>query len=251
MLNYSCSAWPNKICSDIKNGVADYFENLPSSSSAPVYKVPANLKMLRLLYNLVINKLKFHFNELFRSEQWNIGVIKRPLSSFFTNADISEEEIIWMPKQRSSYFRADCFAFADGEEINILFESYNYKIRKAVINKTTFSENTGFSEEETVLQKPYHLSYPYVFSKKNEHYCIPESFKNHKIDLYKIEKNADLVFHKTILENTDAVDSSLVLYNNKWWLFFTKNSDESNTNLYIYFSDEFDGNFRTSSGKPC
>ncbi len=249
MLNYSCSTWPKQICTDIKNGVADYFNNSPSTSSAKIYKAPANLKMLSLLCKLFINKLKFHFNELFRSEQWNIGVIKLPIASFI-NKEISDKEITWMPKQKTSLYRADCFAFADGEELNILFESYDYKLRKAVINKTTYSESAGFSKEATVLQKPYHLSYPFVFSNKDEHYCIPESFKNHKIDLFRIDKNEALIFHKTILENIDAVDSSLVYFNERWWLFFTQNSNESNTNLYIYYSDEFDGNYQPHPANP-
>ncbi len=130
MLNYSCSTWPNQICADIKNGVSDYFDNVPSTSSAKIYKAPANMKMLSLLCKLFINKLKFHFKELFRSEQWNIGVIKLPIASLI-NKEISDIEIIWMAKQKSSLYRADCFAFADGDDINILFESYDYKFRKA------------------------------------------------------------------------------------------------------------------------
>ncbi|MGD0711666.1 MAG: hypothetical protein ABR968_10875 [Bacteroidales bacterium] len=249
MLNYSCTVWPKQICTDIKIGVADYFNNVPSTSVAPVFKAPANLKMLSLLCKLFINKLQFHFNELFRSEQWNIGIIKLPMSSLI-NKEISDNKIIWMPKQMSSLYRADCFAFAEGNNVNILFERYDYKSRKAVINKTAYSESTGFAEEITVLQKPYHLSYPYVFSNKDEHYCIPEAFKNHKVDLYKIENNGNLLYHKTILENIDAVDSSLVFYNEKWWLFLTKNSNESNTNLYIYYSDEFNGKYLPHPANP-
>ena len=249
MLNYSCSAWPKQISTDIKNGVADYFNNVPSTSTAHIYKIPANLKMLRFFCKLFINKLKFHYNELFKNEQWNIGVLKLPISSLI-NKEISGNEITWIPKQKPSLYRADCFAFADGDEINILFESYDYKSRKAVINRTTYSESTGFSDETSVLQKPYHLSYPYVFSNNGDCYCIPESFKNHKVDLYKIDENGSLLFHKTILENIDAVDSSLVKYNNKWWLFFTKYSNASNTNLYIYYSDEFDGNYLPHPANP-
>jgi hypothetical protein len=249
MLNYSCTAWSGQICNDIKNGVADYFSNSPSASEAPVYKAPSNWEMLKLSGNLFVNKLKFHYNELFRSEQWNIGIINFPLASLI-NKEISNDEIIWMPKQKSSLFRADCFAFAEGNDVNILFESYDYKKRKAVINKITYTENNGFSEETTLIQKPYHMSYPFIFSNKNEYYCIPESYNNIKVDLYKFDKNEGLIFYKTILENTDAVDSSVIYFNDEWWLFCTKNSDESNTNLYIYYADALDGNYLPHVANP-
>ncbi|NTW31197.1 MAG: hypothetical protein HGB12_00955 [Bacteroidetes bacterium] len=247
---YNCSSWPLQICVDIKNGVSDYIAFSPSSSKAKIYTYPSNIQMLKFISKILVNKIKFHYNELFRTEHWNIGITKTPLNKIIKSG-ISEKEIKWLPAQKSQYFRADSFAYIYDNKINIFFESFNYKTRKGSISKMTFSDITGFSDEKLILEKPYHLSYPYIFENNDELFCIPESFENNQADLYKIDKSTGhLQFYKTLLENTDAVDSTIVKHDDIWWLFCTKKSNEPNVNLYLYYSANFDGPYISHPANP-
>ncbi len=249
-LYYGSSSWPVQVCNDIKNGLTNYFFHSPLSSRAKIYTVPSNLKMLKFIAKLFLNKLKFHYNELFRSEQWNIGIVKKSLS-YIIEYGIPEKEIIWAPAQSHKRFKADSFAYTFEHKIMILFECFDYKTRTGTIREIIYNEKDGFSGERTVLEKPYHLSYPYIFSCNDEWYCIPESFGNRQVDIYKIDKTSGgLNFHKTILENTDNVDSSVYKYNDKWWLFCTKNSEDSNSKLFLYYSDNFDGPYQPHQANP-
>ena len=46
-------------------------------------------------------------------------------------------------------------------------------------------ENFNISSSQIILEKPYHLSYPYLFEYQGQLYMMPESNENNTIDLYK------------------------------------------------------------------
>jgi hypothetical protein len=245
-----CTSWPLQVCKDIKNDVADYLFYSPSPTNASVYQRPSNAKMIKFMAKIVANKLRFHYQELFKSEQWNIGIIHESLVNLI-DYGIPENEIHWMPLQKPTNFRADCFAYDDDDQLNIFFEDYDYKSRKGKISKVSYSEVSDFSKHSTVLEKEYHLAYPYLLNVEGKLYLIPESCENKSVDIYRIDTiSGQASFHKTILNNTDAVDSTLLKFNEKWWLFCTMSSDESNTKLHLFYADTFDGNYTAHPANP-
>lgn len=246
----SCIKWPLQVCIDIRNGVADYFAQPPALSVARIYKVPGNFRMLVFIVKLIRNKCRFHYRELFYSEQWNIGIVKKPID-LLAETGISENKAVMMPVPKPSCFRADCFAYSDRGKIRIYFENYNYRIRKGNISYIEYTENTGFVNEMTLLSKPYHLSYPFIFSLNSDLYCVPETFENKQVDLYRIDAQSGcLKFCKTLLSNTSATDSTLFFDNGKWWFFCTLNSCKPNEELHLYYSENFDGPYIVHPANP-
>jgi len=249
-LFYGCTNWPLQVCKDIKNGVADYLFYSPSPTNARIFQRPSNARMIKFVAKIFINKIHFHYQELFKSEQWNIGIIHESLVNLI-DYGIQENEIHWMPMQKPTYFRADCFAYSNKGQLNICFEDYNYKTRKGNISNVSYSENSGFSKHTTVLEKDFHLAYPFIFEEDGTLYMIPESCGNRQIDIYQLDPTSGkAIFHKTIIKNIDAVDNTLVKFNEKWWLFCTMSTDESNTNLYLFFADKFDGEYSAHAANP-
>jgi hypothetical protein len=73
---------------------------------------------------------------------------------------------------------------------------------------------------------------------------IPETGGNRTIDLYKCtEFPGKWVFVKNIMDNFNAVDSTLFYHNNKWWLFTVIDKIDSVTavspELYLFYTDDF------------
>jgi len=58
------------------------------------------------------------------------------------------------------------------------------------------------------------------------------------------------IYIKSIKYQGNAVDSTIIQHNNIWWLFCTKNSNDANTNLYLYYSDYFDGQYIAHPANP-
>lgn len=249
-LFFGCTHWPLQVCMDIKNGVADYLFFSPSPTNAKVLHRPSNTKMIKFIAKIFINKIRFHYQELFKSEQWNIGIIHESLVNLI-DYGIPEKDIHWMSLQKPNKFRADSFANFHNEQLNIFFEDYDYKNRKGKISKVSYTEDSGFSEHSTILEKDFHLAYPYIFEADGNNFMIPESCENKQIDCYRIDpSNNQPAFYKTIIKDIDAVDSTLVKFNEKWWLFCTMSSDESNTKLYLFFADKFDGDYSPHPANP-
>ena len=102
----------------------------------------------------------------------------------------------------------------------IFIEEALYKSNKGHIALITMDEKGSYTKPVTVVERPYHLSSPFVFIWNNNYYMIPESFFNKTIELYKcIEFPGKWKFHKNLMTDIMAADSNLFYYQGKWWLF--------------------------------
>ena len=263
---FGAAAWIKQVAMNIQKSSNNDQQFKFSETKAEVYTYPNNFQMLIFLWTLFYNKIKFHFNELFKAEQWNIGIINKPINSLLKD---EKPEIIWLPKQKRNLFRADPFGYMDNNELKIFFEDYNYKTRKGNISNYNFknselsivnlakrshelkTDKFFVSNCQLSITQNFHLAYPYIFSVDKDIYCLPESSEAKKIDLYKIDKSSgSLTFMKTLIDNIDAIDSTIFQYNGLWWLFFTRKQFDSNTNLFVYYSEKFDGEYKPHFNNP-
>jgi hypothetical protein len=103
-----------------------------------------------------------------------------------------------------------------------------------------------YSSFVPILEKEYHLSFPNIFrldqNNQSPWYMIPETHENKTIDLYKaVSFPRTWVHEKTLMNNVEAVDSTVFFYNSKWWLFTGIGSEtvSPNANLSAFYSDTF------------
>jgi hypothetical protein len=73
-----------------------------------------------------------------------------------------------------------------------------------------------------VLERPYHLSYPFVFSHEEAVYIIPESSANRSIELYRATAfPQEWVLECVLVEDAAASDATLIEKDGRFWLFAT------------------------------
>ncbi|MGE9295000.1 MAG: glucosamine inositolphosphorylceramide transferase family protein [Puniceicoccales bacterium] len=71
-----------------------------------------------------------------------------------------------------------------------------------------------------LIERDYHLSYPFVFEQDGTWWMIPESRANHTVDLYRCHSWPDNWQHEmTLFSGTEIVDSTLWESEGRWWLF--------------------------------
>ncbi|MCX6256186.1 MAG: hypothetical protein NTV31_17185 [Bacteroidia bacterium] len=140
-------------------------------------------------------------------------------------------------------FWADPFIIKKGEHYYIFVEEFIYKKNKGHISVLELNNRGELLKVQTLIEKPYHMSYPSVFESEGVLYMIPETGGNRTIDLYKcVNFPGEWVFVKTIMSNLNAVDTTLFNYDGKWWLFTV--IDEINSSLYgspelfLFFTDD-------------
>ncbi len=138
-------------------------------------------------------------------------------------------------------FWADPFIVYRDEKYYVFVEEFIYGKNKGHISVLELDKDGNLHDSRTSLEKPYHLSYPFVFETGGEYYMIPESGQNRTIDLYRsagFPYKWDYV--KTIMKDLNAVDTTLFYHDNKWWLFTLieniESTQENSPELYLYYA---------------
>lgn len=121
------------------------------------------------------------------------------------------------PKDR---FWADPFIIEKNDKYYIFIEELIYKENKGKISLIEMDKNGNYSPAQVILERNYHLSYPFLFEENDTLYMIPETAENRTIELYKcIEFPEKWEFCTNLMEDVYAVDSTIVKKDNKYWLF--------------------------------
>lgn len=138
-------------------------------------------------------------------------------------------------------FWADPFVIFKDNIYYVFFEEFIYKKNKAHISFLTIKENGDYSKPKKILERPHHLSYPFIFTHNKKYYMIPESSTNNTIDAYECSEFPERwSFHTTLMENVIATDSTLFHKDGKWWLFtsVTRYQNQKRENeLFLFYSD--------------
>lgn len=188
-----------------------------------------------------------------------IGILKKRLSpqdhwqmAYYMD-DNKDDWELFFPEQ--DILKADPFIWTDNEGIShIFFEYMPYKTNKGVINHVSYNPETNkFKDSGTVLECPYHLSFPYIFEYNGDIFMIPETGQNRTIEIYKASKFPQKwILYHTAMTNIIANDTVLYRDGETWWLFTSvgiegeKNWDE----LSIFYSDSPFGEWIPHSQNP-
>lgn len=170
---------------------------------------------------------------LFYFEQWAILVT----TTNNQNPTWSDFKKLTPPKDR---FWADPFPWIHNNEYYIFYEELLFSTNKGHISCIKIDQHFHIKENQIVLQKPYHLSYPFIFEFENHLYMMPETKESRNIEIYQCKKFPnEWVLHKTIMTNIAAVDSTIFQENGKWWLFtnIVQAGGNSYDSLHLFYAN--------------
>lgn len=135
---------------------------------------------------------------------------------------------------------ADPFVWVHEGRYFIFHEERFYASDRGHIACLTLDSQLKPVDNCVVLQRPYHLSYPFLFEYQDQLYMLPETEKNRTVELYRCTRFPDQwEFVKTLLSDIKAIDATLLQAYGKWWLF--ANIREGGTTwdaLHLFFADD-------------
>lgn len=214
---------PRKLEELYESGEEIFFQKLQSENnglhfySNKLYTTPGNYEFLKLFVSNYWDWLKLNIWKLFNFEQWIL------LYSFNSKEDISTSIFRYKrlipPKDR---FWADPCVVYKNERYFVFFEELMYKSANSKGHLCVMEiDKKGVSSPPTIiLKQPYHLSYPFVFEHDGEYYMIPESEEDSTIQLYMaVNFPYEWKFLMNLMEDVKAVDTTLFIKDNKFWLF--------------------------------
>lgn len=127
-------------------------------------------------------------------------------------------------------FYADPVPFAHEGRHYIFFEDYPYATGKGVIGCVEVYEDGQTSAPRTVLEQPFHLSYPFLLRHAGEIYMMPEMGAAGRVQLFRADPFPDRwVPDRVLLDDCCAADATVVRHGGRWWLFATTYGDGGST----------------------
>lgn len=139
---------------------------------------------------------------------------------------------------------ADPFLFVHQNKLYLFYEKKHLH-RPGVIEMISTDDLVHWTTPITVLQEPWHLSYPWVFEEEGKVYMIPESGEDHSVKIYQADNQQleHFTFKTTILRNieNDYSDSSIFKKDDGYYLMTTVRRNMQNELLLYYSKSRFFG----------
>jgi hypothetical protein len=230
--------WPTLVCRELQASVP---KGRDLEASPLNLGIPSRSQVVRFRLIEAKNRLaRLIQNQYFRID-WNVGILKESPCAFIGREASAHVSVI--TKCRRGRYLADPCVVREGSQTFVFCEEYHYDTNRGVIAALTVSDHA--SEPVPIIQESFHLSYPQVFRYGATYYCIPESGAAKRVYLYKAT-NFPLSWSldRTLIENFAAVDSTILKYDGRWWLFCTNGSDGYkgfNSHLYVWHARELFG----------
>ena len=147
-----------------------------------------------------------------------------------------------LPDDRNRYY-ADPFLFTHNGRQWLFVEEYDYQTGKGIIFWAAVDGNK-IDLPTPALVRPYHLSYPFVFSHQGEIYMVPETGANRCVELCRARTfSFDWVLDEVLLDKVELYDGTPVWYKDHWWMFgvIAHEGGSAEDELAIFYSRSLEG----------
>ncbi|MFP5354845.1 MAG: hypothetical protein ACLGIK_06770 [Gemmatimonadota bacterium] len=137
-------------------------------------------------------------------------------------------------------FWADPFPLrVDGREF-LLFEELVFAEDVGHLSVIELGPDGPLGEPTTVLQRPFHLSYPFTFEFDGQWYLLPEMALEGRLELYRaVRAPYEWVLDRVIMEGPMLMDATLEEIDGKWWMFASEYREglQPWTDLLVFHAD--------------
>ena len=201
------------------------------------FRHPSLFDSLRAIQRLITRAIPRAISKILFLEPWVL---------FFTISDDEHPSLKFKkfkplipPKDR---IWADPFVISQDDKHYLFIEEMFIKSNKGHLTCLVLDKEGNIETSDVILEKPYHLSYPFIFTHEGTWYMIPESTENKTVDLYEcIKFPLQWKFKRTLLADVHAVDSTIHMSEDKFWLFCAiqnRPGSSPNDDLHIFYTDD-------------
>jgi hypothetical protein len=156
------------------------------------------------------------------------------------------------PKDR---YWADPFALEKNGRYFVFFEELPFKTGRAHISMFEIDRETGrASEPVRVLERDYHLSYPFLVESDGQLYMIPETAQKGTVEVYRcIDFPLRWKLERVMMEGLRCVDATFHRAADRWWMFANAAASGSrmfDDELHLFHSDKLLGDWQPHARNP-
>jgi hypothetical protein len=182
--------------------------------SERLFRKPDNLQTIALVGRYLTARMGERVRRIREVDQWAIAFSRSTSVPSTTLYRFKEQ---W-PPLGSSW--ADPFPVVSQGGHQIFLEVYDRATKRGHIGVSRLTRDGVFERPVTVLERPYHLSYPFVFRWRDQWFMMPETSNAARIEVFAARRfPCEWTPEAALLESLHAVDATLVEVEGRWWLF--------------------------------
>lgn len=253
-------------CLDLADGHNEFLVPRTRGEVKNSSLAPTNAQYLLFSLRIRLNKIGNFLSHFLLHRHWGVVLSFTPAQNLWQDIDSVQAELLPAPPRET--FHADPFGMEYEDGLALLYEQWNSSLGVGKIAGSLLSaeyleqlagQTSGIAARETITPSPfetnfdfpYHCSYPYIFTHEGATYCIPETGEGRTIALYRCAGHPGEWIHVTdLVTDFAALDSSVIFYAGKWWLFCANLDDNPNSHLYLWYADELTGEWQAHGNNP-
>jgi hypothetical protein len=168
--------------------------------------------------------------------RWTIGIVPLAIEGVMQRGVLPEPA--WLAGQPDDRFYADPFPLADcGDRTRVLVEEYVYPSRIKRLAEIEISRSGELRRRYDRATLPRPASYPFLLRRDGRLFCMPETSGEGRLSAFVSDDGGgSWTPHRDLLTGFAVVDATLVEHDERWWMFCTKQGDEDQTELHVFFA---------------
>jgi hypothetical protein len=184
-------------------------------------------------------------------EQWFLAFRFGDPATSAVRGDLAGFARIMPPKDRDW---ADPFALERNGRYYVFFEELPYAAGKGHISMLEIGRDGRWSPPVRVLERDYHLSYPFLLELDGSLYMIPETAQNATVEIYRcIEFPLRWRLERRLIEGVRCVDATFHRTPERWWMFANAAPGQSRVfedELHLYHAERIFGEWKPHRRNP-
>jgi hypothetical protein len=176
----------------------------------------------RYIANVAAKKIAMYLDRHARAKQsWAIatrncagsGLARSPWPSEATYDVVADD---------GHRFFADPFLFDCGGRTHLFAEEFPLATGRGIISVAEIDARGIVGAFHPVLERNYHLSYPFVFSHGGEIWMVPEACESGAVELYRaVEYPNRWAFDRTLLDDVPGCDPTIIPFGGMYFMLLT------------------------------
>jgi hypothetical protein len=223
----------------------------PETDAADTSAVsPTNCEMLGSFSRQFVRFARRKLRERRTREHWRVGIrFEGALRGLA--AACSPQSYGWIDAPPGHYY-ADPFLITQAGRQHLFVEGYDVAVAKGYIAHLPIDSRGRVGAATTVLDLPYHLSYPCVFAHAENVYMVPDSGFNNKVEIYRANDFPLRWERIKVLFHGPAADTTVFFHDGLFWFFVTLFDvhSPSATRLMLFYSPTLLGDLIMHPASP-
>lgn len=138
-------------------------------------------------------------------------------------------------------FYADPFVVSRDGVDYCFVEDFDYRAQRGRISVLELGD-TQARFLGSVLDEPFHMSFPFLFEHAGSLFMMPETSENRDIRIYRcVDFPLRWELHRVLMRDVSAVDTMMFRHDGKWWLLTNlapQPHDDQGAELLIFHADD-------------